>query len=61
VSIDPITAQDKGRHYARQLEVPFVFLSNGEEVRFLDRDADTYARTGRDGDGTVRWSTRRHS
>ena len=31
-SIDPVTAQDQGRHYAEQLEVPFVFLSNGEEV-----------------------------
>ena len=37
-STDPITAQDQGRHYAEQLGVPFVFLSNGEEVRFLDRE-----------------------
>ena len=37
-SIDPITAQDQGRHYAEQLNVPFVFLSNGEEVCFLDRE-----------------------
>ena len=43
-SIDPIAAQDQGRHYARQLEVPFVFLSNGEEVRFLDGEADAHAR-----------------
>ena len=43
-SIDPITAQDQGRHYAEQLEVPFVFLSNGEEVWFLDRDTDAHAR-----------------
>ena len=43
-SIDPITAQDQGRHYAEQLGVPFVFLSNGEEVRFLDREADAHAR-----------------
>ncbi len=34
-SIDPITAQDQGRHYAEQLDVPFVFLSNGEEVWWL--------------------------
>ena len=39
-SVDPIAAQDQGRHYAEQLEVPFVFLSNGDEVWFLDRDAD---------------------
>ena len=37
-STDPMTAQDQGRHYAEQLEVPFVFLSNGEEVWFLDRN-----------------------
>ena len=43
-SIDPIAAQDQGRHYAEQLDVPFVFLSNGEEVRFLDRETDTHAR-----------------
>ena len=44
-SIEPISAQDQGRHYAELLGVPFVFLSNGEEVRFLDRDTDSHART----------------
>ena len=43
-SIDPIAAQDQGRHYAAQLGVPFVFLSNGEEVRFPDRETDAHAR-----------------
>ncbi len=43
-SIDPITAEGEGRHYAEQLGVPFVFLSNGEEVWFLDRDVDAHAR-----------------
>ena len=43
-STDPIAAQDQGRHYAEQLSVPFVFLSNGEEVRFLDRETDAHAR-----------------
>ena len=43
-SIDPIAAQDQGHHYAGQLGVPFVFLSNGEEVRFLDRETDAHAR-----------------
>ena len=43
-SVDPILAQDQGRHYAEQLGVPFVFLSNGEEVWFLDREADAHAR-----------------
>ncbi len=43
-SVDPIAAQDQGRHYAEQLGVPFVFLSNGDEVWFLDRDAGAHAR-----------------
>ena len=43
-STDPILAQDQGIHYADQLQVPFVFLSNGEEVRFLDRDTDAHSR-----------------
>ncbi len=43
-STDPIAAQDQGRHYAEQLGVPFVFVSNGEEVRFLDRETDAHAR-----------------
>ena len=43
-SINPIEAQDQGRHYAERLDVPFVFLSNGEEVWFLDRETDAHAR-----------------
>ena len=43
-SISPVEAQDQGRHYAEQLGVPFVFLSNGEEVWFLDRETDAHAR-----------------
>ncbi len=43
-SIAPIAAQDQGRHYAEQLGVPFIFLSNGEEVRFLDCETDAHAR-----------------
>ena len=43
-STNPIEAQDQGRHYAEQLGVPFVFLSNGEEVWFLDRETDAHAR-----------------
>ena len=42
--MDPAAAQAQGRHYAQQLDVPFVFLSNGEEVWFLDRGADAHAR-----------------
>ena len=43
-SVEPIAAQDQGRHYAEQLGVSFVFLSNGDEVRFLDREIDAHAR-----------------
>ena len=43
-SVQPLTAQDQGIHYATLLDVPFVFLSNGEEVRFLDRGRDAHAR-----------------
>ena len=43
-SINPLEAQDQGRHYAEQLGVPFAFLSNGEEVWFLDRETDGHAR-----------------
>ncbi len=39
----PIVAQDQGIHYAVLLNVPFVFLSNGEQVWFLDRDRDAHA------------------
>ena len=41
---DLAAARDQGVHYAERLGVPFVFLSNGEEIRFLDRDADAHPR-----------------
>lgn len=43
-SIRPRRAHRQGHHYAEQLGVPFVFLSNGEEVWFLDREIDAHAR-----------------
>ena len=43
-SVDLVAAQGQGRHYAEQLGVPFVFLSNGEEVWLLDRETDAHAR-----------------
>lgn len=43
-SIDPITAQDQGKAYADLLDVPFVFLSNGEEIWFFDKTVDAHAR-----------------
>ncbi|WP_052257738.1 DEAD/DEAH box helicase family protein [Leisingera sp. ANG-DT] len=43
-SIEPIAAQDQGVHYAKALGVPFVFLSNGNAIWFLDLDVDAHAR-----------------
>ena len=43
-SVEPIAAQDQGRHYAALLGVPFVFLSNGDEVWCLDREVDAHSR-----------------
>ena len=43
-SVEPIAAQDQARHYAELLEIPFVFLSNGDEVRFMDREVDAHSR-----------------
>ena len=42
-SINPVEARGQGCLYAAQLEVPFIFLSNGEEVWFLDRDTNAHA------------------
>ena len=42
--IAPAAARDQGIDYAERLGAPFVFLSNGEEVRFLDRGADAHSR-----------------
>ena len=46
--IDPIAARDQGRHYAEQLDVPFVFLSNGKEVMNQSREKSVYDILGRD-------------
>ncbi len=43
-SINPPEARVQCCDYAEQLEVPFVFLSNGEEVWFLDREMDAHPR-----------------
>lgn len=43
-SVNPAAAEGQARAYAEKLDVPFVFLSNGEEVWFLDRDMDAHAR-----------------
>ena len=42
--VDPVSARGQGQHYAEQMEVPFVFLSDGDGVWFLDRERDAHAR-----------------
>ena len=43
-SVELAAARDQGLHYAERLGAPFVFLSNGAEVRFLDRGAGAHPR-----------------
>lgn len=43
-SVNAADAADQGRHYARQLDVPFVFLANGTEVRFWDWQNEAHPR-----------------
>ena len=42
--MDPVAGRKQGLDYAAQLGVPFVFLSNGERILFMDRDVDAHAR-----------------
>lgn len=37
-------AADQARHYAEQAQVPFIFLSNGREVRFWDWQREAHPR-----------------
>ena len=43
-SVDLSSGEAQGEGYARQLGIPFVFLSNGEEVWFRDLDHDAHFR-----------------
>lgn len=43
-SINPGEAETQGRAYAEQLKVPYVFLSNGEEIRFWEWQREAYPR-----------------
>lgn len=43
-SISPAQGEAQGRRYAQQLDVPFIFLSNGEEVRFWDWRREAHPR-----------------
>ncbi len=43
-SINPADAAEQARNYARQLNVPYVFLANGEEVRFWEWQREAFPR-----------------
>lgn len=43
-SVSLSTGEAQGRRYADQLGVPFIFLSNGEEIWFCDKEQDAHFR-----------------
>jgi type I restriction enzyme R subunit len=43
-SVSLSAGEAQGRRYADQLDVPFIFLSNGEEIWFCDKDQDAHFR-----------------
>lgn len=44
-SVNLSAGEAQGLRYADQLDVPFIFLSNGEEIWFRDKDQDAHFRT----------------
>jgi type I restriction enzyme R subunit len=43
-SVSPSAGEAQGRRYADLLDVPFIFLSNGEEIWFCDKSQDAHFR-----------------
>jgi type I restriction enzyme R subunit len=43
-SVNLSAGEVQGRRYADQLDVPFIFLSNGEEIWFCDKEQDAHFR-----------------
>ena len=43
-AINPAEAEAQARAYAQQLNVPCIFLANGEEIRFWDWRRDAFPR-----------------
>ncbi len=41
-TINPVEAEGQALGYAKQLDVPFIFLANGEEVWFWDREREAH-------------------
>jgi type I restriction enzyme R subunit len=46
-SVNPADGARQAKAYAEQLQVPFIFLSNGEEVRFWDWQIEAHPRVVR--------------
>jgi type I restriction enzyme R subunit len=43
-SVNLGAGEAQGRRYADQLDIPFIFLSNGEEIWFCDKEQDAHFR-----------------
>jgi len=43
-SINPAEAEAQARAYAQQLKVPYIFLANGEEIRFWEWEREAFPR-----------------
>jgi type I restriction enzyme R subunit len=41
-SVNPADAAEQAKHYARQLDVPYIFLANGQEIRFWEWQREAY-------------------
>jgi type I restriction enzyme, R subunit len=44
-TLNPADAAAQGQAYAKQLDVPFIFLSNGKEIRFWDFKTEAHPRS----------------
>lgn len=43
-SVNPTDAAEQAKNYARQLNVPYIFLANGQEIRFWEWQREAYPR-----------------
>ncbi len=43
-SVNPADAAEQARNYAKQLNVPYIFLANGQEIRFWEWQREAYPR-----------------
>lgn len=43
-SINPAEAEDQAKAYAAQLKVPYIFLANGDEIRFWEWQREAFPR-----------------